>query len=495
MPDDVLVALAQEIEARNMLVAYEIFLNRQRELNQLPSTPLLVDCLARLLDRTTDYKEMVVNRLSRLPASIEHTVEESMRLLLARGVVALHEERYQESMQRLEVVRALADEHAHEGLRLVSRYYLARAFYKSGNYHAALDTASEARGICGQKQPRILALIEMVRAWVLFVQGSDEAEAALESAESVFKGGDYLEEANIASFRGRLLSHRAEHDDAIRLYREAIAHFERGSAFQHPNLARTYVHLAFSALSRARQIAKAPRTPGGNDQGMSYRAEADTCLNLAAKMLPQNTGDRVARLLYVRALWCLDSGRPSACRTTLAEAESKCSQGAVLRAHILIMRCRCNDYAGISEAQRALQLAEQGGSRRLQARARACLGMCYLRNGSETAIAQECLRKGRGDLTATNLDYVRDELDELETELQAALRANGIVVSTLTEQEVRNLGYQKSLDKVKREIVSHFLRNHGDSVSQVAVELQSDSRTLRRALGSALGSSKQESEA
>ena len=102
----------------------------------------------------------------------------SAKLAVADAAVAMHSEQFDHAIDLLEHAKCKTDRISEANLRLIVLYYLARALYKNGDNSRALKTAREAKELVSpQSHGILLAKIEMVEAWILFIQGElKEAE-------------------------------------------------------------------------------------------------------------------------------------------------------------------------------------------------------------------------------------------------------------------------------------------------------------------------------
>lgn len=495
LPQEVVEKLAAAVQARDMGSALELFGRWKHDIKHQirthPRAALLADCSARLLDRDLGHGKYVDHLLRSLDRSKITLLDDAMHVDLAAGIALLHKSKYSDAINLFDLVKRNADRKQHLELMAASRYYLARCHYKSGDYTAALALAKEAHEKCDQLgQHTMMALIDMVTAWVLFIQGNEEAEGVLQRAAKVLRGAkyDYVEDANILSFQGRVECHKGMYKAAIEKFDEAIDRFRANEDVRHPNLARCYVHKALTQALLAQSLADEPKQKDvrqKDNEVKTLRKEALGLLHAAAEIYQAighgHPSDRFARLNYVHAVLAYDAGDYANARRWAEKAQQVDDGNPVARIHALIMECRCLIQIGepsFGKAREAEKLARETASRRLKVRANICVGMAMLAERDRNVqAAEKCLQAAQKEIHE-DADYLRNELMELESELRAA-RAKHVTIIEVTNHLVDGSTLDSVLAAVEDAVVQRQL-NENLLYSKIADKLDISRNRLRR---------------
>jgi tetratricopeptide (TPR) repeat protein len=310
----------------------------------------------------------------------------------------------------------------------------------------------------------MVGLITMVYAWILFARGQvPEAEKALDDARSTLWKTDYVERANILSFEGRIARRTGNYELARKKFEAALQQFADNNNTRHPNLARTYSHMALTLFfhAKTRPLIEASKA---RQEGMKCLQNADDFYR--RHYHGEHRG--VARVHYAWSVYY--ESIPE-----LAEAASRASQAhdvarkygdLAMAAHARVMQCRCQEYSLLSLAEEADSLAATTDNRRARTRAKICLAQAQLRRdartravGSIAAASElfESVQPGAPEgLADTDLDYLRDEFRDLDRRMREARAADDRICeltrSSLTQHK------QKQLDGAVRFVEDEVVR-------------------------------------
>ena len=437
------------VARREMGAALAILTNERPEREDWPSEanmPVLLYCMARLLDR--DLKH--INLLDRWIADLKNTIDagalsiaDAAHFELSQAVVRFHHGKAREAIERLEFASRLADICRNRDLQTISRYYLARSLYRSGDWIRAKTAIQQAEMSVSVDEDR--ARLRMMKAWMLFNEGhTQEAEAQLNQAEALLSPSDYADRAHVLFVRGRLARRSGQYAVAVNEAQRAIALLNERDKSDNPRLmAKCHIHIAYALLLQAEsERLRLSEKALGELQSVAFdalvRAESydDDPSN--------HISDRVHRL---RSAWYLYVGDLS---RALVEAEhsldlARRSGDPVGVARALIVRCQCalrrhDTLDAVRLAVEAYRAAETTDHRRVKARALIWMGLTELARPREDCdAARECLGKAQMLVRSSDQDYLRKELNELDAAIRrTSYGSDRIVVASRSRAEANS---------------------------------------------------------
>jgi tetratricopeptide (TPR) repeat protein len=346
--------------------------------------------------------EHLLGEFRRVPRS-KLTALEFAHLGTAEGLVRFHDEQYDDAVKRFSEVMRCADHMDERDLMALSRYYLARCFWKKGNYHVAKGCAQQAREIDeGSHRRKRVAAIQMVEGWLSFLSGSmPEARQLLGEAEQELKHTEPINHGNVLSFYGRLYLKEELYDKALKYFWKAILVYREGSP-KHRNVARTHANIASVYYLRAGQV---PASPASRQKLLQLRLKAFEHLDAAEYLYNEDSRRNhrgLGRVHHLRALLYTSANEIDRARD---EAEKAYDLGLVKEDHIIMGRAKRvlwkatpNVFEGLALSFEALLHAEQTENRTLRARAYVNLGSNLLKI-SEVDQGKKYLHDGHRCLT------------------------------------------------------------------------------------------------
>lgn len=460
----------RNIRTRNMMEAAKIFAEHLAEVKTWSVdafTPIFLDSCARLLDRDPKYLDLVDQWVTAFRTREKLNIGrlqtlDTTHLMLAQAIVQFQKGQYKEAIEPLRFIRRLADECEYDDLRAMTRYYLSRALYRTGGFSPALEEILEAESIL----PHDGAFFDllMVKTWILFSEkGVPEARAALEEAEKLLPGRDYVDAANLKSIRGRFARQVGQFDKAADDAREAIKIFEDNEDYSHPLLARAHVHRAFALLLKAQDDGIMPPDTSFD----LLRAMAFESFGKAEEICGTGHKRILDRVHYFRGAWYLYLEDFKHAKVEAAAAYDAALQidDHVIMAHVRILQCQCARKQNAPEdakrfALEAKQHADATDNRRVRARARIWLAMTEadppLNNYTAAQAHKEDAQKW---MQSGDRDYLSWELSDLESHLKPPSSADVIEFPRLTVDEVLTEGnLDQTLKRLAKPICKAVLK-------------------------------------
>jgi hypothetical protein len=151
-----------DVRARHMAAALSTFIRFKEPIRRLspgdPNGPILILLSAYLLDRDTSHQALVEGLIARFVTPQILAAEDrldSVRLDLAEGISKFYGSQFPNAIELLELARINADRIRDRDLRIAARYYLARAYYKSGKYDVGCKLTVEASKLAEQLVSRL----------------------------------------------------------------------------------------------------------------------------------------------------------------------------------------------------------------------------------------------------------------------------------------------------------------------------------------------------
>jgi len=451
--------------------------------------PRFLDCAARLLDREPSLLDEIrhlLNRLAQPKVLAKTNRQDSAHLDLAEGVLAFREGRLKEALDLFDLARQNADRVQHEELMLTTRYYLTKAHYKSDRNREALQIARSSRErIPKPKFPKTAALISMLEAWMVFLCGDvTEARKILRIAESALWGSDYIENANLLSFKARIARKIGHFNESVELEQEAIDQFP--SHVKHPTLTRCHAQKAFSLLLQAASLHRQGVPHFDREVGILRQQAYESIMAAHPESYRYQEANHrgMGRVHYVFAYYYHDLGEMTKALAELGKAlfvARKFSDRA-LEINSMILQTRCAGTVSVEQAKQILDYADRTDNRRLKIRSRICLGTAFIRDKYRNlSAAQTLLGEARIAMLDSDQDYLRIELDELEQALRAT-RADDDRLLEIT----RTLANERKLDEiitmVEESVVGAVWLSCGQVTIKTAAALGTTRRRVRRIL-------------
>jgi RNA polymerase sigma factor (sigma-70 family) len=416
------------VTRRQMGAALAILNNERPERKAWPSEapmPILLYCMACLLDCDLKHMGLLDRWIADLRSTIDAgtlSIADAAHLEATEAIVRFHRGKAEDVIDRLEFVCRLADVCRNQDLQTISRYYLARALYRSGDWSRAKAVILQAER--SGSADAVLARLRMIYAWMLFNEGNTrEAEAQLNQAEAFLSPSDYADRAHVLTMRGRLARRSGQYTVAVSELQRAIELLNAREKSENPRLmAKCHVQLAFVLLLQAESERLRPPDKA---LGMLQSAAFDALVR--ARSYGDDPSDHISDQVHrLRGAWYLYLGDLS---RALVEAEQSLASAhfsgdpvAVARALLLKCQCALRQHNALDAARLAVEActaAEGTENRRLKARALIWMGMAELERPHEDhAAARECLRKAQMLVQSSDQDYLRQELDGLGTAIR-----------------------------------------------------------------------------
>lgn len=445
----------------------------------------LLDYIARWVDFDGSYLkdvERLIARAASFPKG-QLTLTGDAHLELAMGLHEFHREWYVEAIDHLRYAMHLADRTGDPDLRPVSRYYLARSFWKRSLYDEALVYAQEAKRLDeALGRSKRVAVTEMVEAWLHFLAGAfGVADEVLSHAWSELEDtDDFVNHGNYFSFRGRLVRQTtAEYDHALDLFATAVEGYAKRDP-RHRNVARCHTNMAWVCR------VKAQRSPG---QGAHLRTRAFGHLTLAESIYSEDRERHhrgLGRAHTIRALVFADAGEFQRARDEARRAyrygAERGKEDYLIMADARVaesyieLKCRGTDDSAeraSALASEAVQNAEKTGNRRLKVRAHMQRARTLLRAPlSDPEAARRAWETAAAMLKPDENDYLRDELRGLELEIeQRGRQGPNPTVVTLTRSDIFKRPLDDILGDVEYKIISFVLGRKKGNIEATRREL------------------------
>jgi tetratricopeptide (TPR) repeat protein len=497
--DDTVLGVINATQVHDLTRALAILRAHPGTLNTLSASheacAALADSVARLLERDTSH----LLGLKRLLTQWDRSDRSTVRLVdlthweIARGLVALEEQRFDEGEDHLRLATSLGMRAKDPMLAAFPQFYLARCLYLRGVYGEALELTIEARDRVPPRYRRVRGTMILMEAWIHFRLGrQDRAERLLEQAiDALPNTGDHIEKSNVLSFRARIARQRGEYELSVRLLQEAIALHDRSGDKSGAAWARCYTNLAFSALLQGRDLEERKRHPNVIEAIRQLRQLAHRSLVEAERLSHECEGRQrlrsLSRVYLYRSELLFDTGKPLEALEQ-AKAAEYCAEEARFEptvVHAIISQCRFSPDVLIERAHETLRRADQTEDRRLGCRARICLATLLLRvSYSNHAEAEQLFRAAHSRMLSTDRDYLRTELESLQLDLQVAHDHNAPLceISAFT---VRLKGLQGTLDWIEEAIIERALQWEGENLSRTAEVLGTTRNRIKRILSRA----------
>lgn len=445
----------------------------------------LLEAVARLLDRDRallpQAKKMLDKATNRSVLN-QFNRRDSVALDLAEGIVAFYDGQTEHALRLYRLALENAKRIGDWKYVLAATYYLTKAYYKGDHYEEALALAKGVKSISVSESSLLYGLIAMMEAWILFVKGEiASAQKTLSRAEKSLWGRDYLDDANILAFKGRIARRLGRFHESADLYAEAIRLFADGEL--HPVIIRCYAQQAFSLLHLADSQALA--VENSSNTTASLRQQAYDALQAVYPRGPEAGRDRTdARVFYTSAVYFNSLNQTNRAVQEIEKALLLARKygDRSMEINSLILQDRCLGTFSVEDTRRILISAEQTDNRRLRARARIALGEAFLSDQyPNSAGATQMLEEASDLLNDSDQDYIRTELHQLESRL-SLIRDKDNRLLEVTRSGVTQHGLTKTLRSAETKIIEDAWRASGGNISEVATRLGTTRTRVRRVL-------------
>jgi len=184
--------------------------------------------------------------------------EEILYLRFADGVVNLHLGQLTASINHLTHVLTSSTEDPR--LRLSGNYFMGRCRRRNVEYDLAMEVVHEAKRLATSLNPKQIAVIELLEAWIRFQRlkedDLDQACSLLHRVEAQLNNtDDYITKGNLYSFQARMAKREGKDIHAIKHFGKAIAAYrERDRSILHPSLGRALANRAFLRIIQVKEL-------------------------------------------------------------------------------------------------------------------------------------------------------------------------------------------------------------------------------------------------
>ncbi len=333
------------------------------------------------------YLSLARECLGRFPRSPRPRVSQSdsAHLRTVEGIIAVHDEEYDQAISHFEHVLRLEDEIENPDLIAFAQGAIARAYTKKGAYTKAEEFVGKAITTAlssGRKE--MVAGLAVRKGWISFQQNrSKDAANIFAQAEMELQGtDDYLTLGNLKAATGRLARRDGEYYDALKAYAHALRHYKRcDSRAQHPNLARALTNIALLRRLIALRISHVQKTKPDIDEDtypsiQRLRKKAVRCLGQASAIFEREQDYRGrGSVLLIAAGLHTDEGDLD---TAASESALAYELGRKKRDYILMARARVQQ--GVVQNAKAESCKEK-----TSAYAHAERGLSFTEEGNELA--------------------------------------------------------------------------------------------------------------
>ncbi|MDQ1469103.1 MAG: hypothetical protein QOJ99_583 [Bryobacterales bacterium] len=433
-----------------------------------------------------------------------------VHVLMAEGMVWVHEELVQRALGNFNLVLSLKAEIADPQLVSLAHFWSSRCHRKAGEYDVALSHAGEGyRFASAAGMQPMAAAMRVAESWLLFQKGrTKDALKLLSEAEAVLREtDDFITRGNIQSSYGRMYRREGRYDLALRHFAHAIEEYSRRDA-EHRNLARSLANMGYVERLIALQLRKridadaAQRRKSEPDLRREYeemRRQALEHLDRATSIYALHSNHRGAGTVCVnRGHLHLDSGDLHAAEDEARQAYTLGDekQDFILMARAKLLECMVQNtkleegiedpawvaHLALETARESVEFSKRTENRRLQARSLIWQGLtiCNTSSGSTDAAREIC------DQAAALLkNEVQDHIwEDLQT-LKSNVVRGGNMDSTLqgwSQGVVGERTFQQLTEDFADLIIPKIWDHEGRKVARVAKRLSISPKKVRRVL-------------
>lgn len=411
---------------------------------------------------------------------------------IATGLVAFHRGDYPAALARLGDALRAADRIQDDDLKIVTRYNIARCYWREGTYSKALTFAQEAEALAeGWTSAAIVPVIKILKHWLYFLTGDYVSSLRLlDEVRQQLSPNDHVSRGDVLSATGRRLRQERRYDEALDHFAQAIAAYSQFDR-HYRNIGRCHHNIAFVYRLKALEIEQKPGLSSEARKRMAAkdRTEAFGHLRKAVEIYqlhPERQRHGLGTVENIRALLFCDLGKYSdairhaetAFRLGRNERNEDASDYAVM-ANSKIVQCKAELDRGRFSSRRtakaaadeAVELALKTQNRRLIARAYTWLGFALLKppfNAPDEA--EYCWREARNRLRPEDLDYLVDDVDELRRQIDK-FDGSEPVVDVLTKGAVLDRDLEETLLEVEVKIIRYAYEECDRIARRTAKEL------------------------
>jgi len=438
------------------------------------------------------------------------SVTDYVHVLMAEGVVFVHEENVEAALVNFGLVLSLREELQDASVLALAHFWSSRCHRKMGEYDKSLAHAGEGYRFASEAgMEPMAAAMRVAESWLMFQKGrTKEALKLLAEADMVLsQTDDFITRGNIQSSYGRMYRREGRYDLALRHFAHAIDEYSKRDP-EHRNLARSLANMGYVERLIALQLRKridadaAQRRKSEPDLRREYEAmrnQALDHLDRATAIYKIHAHHRGAGTVCVnRGHLHLDSG-------DLARAGEEARQayhlGGEKRDYILMARARLLEcmventkleeeiedpawvaHLALEAAREAVDLARRTENRRLTARALIWHGLtiCNTSSGSTDAAREIC------DQAAALLkNEVQDHIWEDLQHLKSKVVRGGNLDTTLqawSQGVVGERTFQQLTEDFADLIIPKIWDHEGRKVARVAKRLSVSPKKVRRVL-------------
>jgi len=374
------------------------------------NAPILLSYYAQWIDFDSGYLDRVKELLPKFRIQKRTNPLEVAHFNIAEGLVEFHSESYDAAQPHFEEAMRIADELPDDDLIAISRYYLARCFWKRGLYKLASQYADEAiKRSDNKKRSKRVAAIKMVQGWLCFLKGDfSGARKLLEQAEIELKDTDLINHGNALSFYGRLDIKEERYEDAMKHFEEAIkAYLKSDRKHPHPNVARTHTNMAIACYDQAQRL---PLTRESRSKLLELRGAAIDHLDAAQHIYeknPQMHHRGLGKVHYLRGLLYASVNERDRAQKELEKAYEL---GEGKGDHVVMGRAKRIQFKITQDLVHKLALSEQTLFHAEQTNNRTLLARAYL-NLASVLISDGEAAEGKHYITLARECLMPDELD------------------------------------------------------------------------------------
>ena len=433
-----------------------------------------------------------------------------VHVLMAEGMVFVHEEHVQRALANFGLVLSLRTEIADPQLVALAHFWSSRCHRKAGEYDAALVHAAEGVKYATEAgMEPMAAAMRVAESWLLFQKGrTKDALKLLSEADAVLREtDDFITRGNIQSSYGRMYRREGRYDLALRHFSQAIDEYSKRDA-EHRNLARSLANMGYVERLIALQLRKridadaAQRRKSAPELRHEYeemRGHALGHLDHATEIYRRHSNHRGAGTVCVnRGHLHLDSGdvhrAAEEARQAYTLGEEK--QDFILMARARLLECMVENYKleeGIEDpawvahlaleaAAEAVEFSKRTENRRLQARALIWQGLtiCNTSSGASDA-AREICEQAAGLLKNEVQDHIWEDLQTLKS----LVVRGGSLDATLhawSQGVVGERTFQQLTEDFADLIIPKIWDHEGRKVARVAKRLSISPKKVRRVL-------------
>ena len=433
-----------------------------------------------------------------------------VHVLMAEGVVWVHEENVDRALGNFGLVLSLKDEVADLRILALAHFWSSRCHRKMGEYDSALVHAGAGYQMATEAgMEPMAAAMRVAESWLLFQKGrTKDALKLLADADAVLnRTDDFITRGNIQSSYGRMYRREGRYDLALRHFSQAIAEYSKRDP-EHRNLARSLANMGYVERLMALHLRKridadaALRRKSEPELRREYEAigrQALEHLDRATEIYRIHSHHRGAGTVCVnRGHLHLDSGdlarAAEEARQAYALGEEK--HDYILMARARLLECMVENtkleeeiedpawvaHQALEAAREAVELSRRTENRRLQARSLIWQGLTIC---NTSAGSTDAAREISDQATVLLKNEVQDHIwEDLQT-LKSKVVRGGNLDTTLhgwSQGVVGERTFQQLTEDFADLIIPKIWDHEGRKVARVAKRLSISPKKVRRVL-------------